>query len=1453
MKSNTNLILGSAAFHGLRAFKRRQKHVKIVFNTTLVALIVLVSILIQAIGPINTAKLYALSPEMQELAGKSRDDSSKYLKLEEKTGNYKFEVPKDTETSKEHTGRKVDAYSASFAKDPKEGISFTDTATNITLKMIPKFSTQTGQKTEGDHIVYPFGPNKLTYTLKYNGLKEDIILPTFQGDSLDYTFELVLPTGVEARLDEQGNIGIYSADTTLYGNISFGSDKDQELIDKARENGQKTHLVATIPYPIVKDSSGKEHSDLASFSLDNMRTEQTKAAPNQNLPAEVQAKLQSKTTQRVYDLKLEAKNLKNLSYPISIDPTFTTTSAADFSKVNFEGGAEIDNTSIKRGSMTGAELETWQTNPTNSGVTGSHSSAFYNGYVYVQLYGAGTVYYASINSNNGQIGTFNATSTSGNCDTNALRAYNGYLYRFGAGSNSNAVSYAKINANGTLGTWTATASFVSPRRYTASIIYNGYAYIAGGFEDNTGLDPDVYYGDVQYAQVKADGSLSAWASTTSMSTGRIQVKLVAYNGYIYAIEGSNDGTLYTDVRLAKVNSNGTIGAWRSTTSTPSYQLLSVYSIHNGYLYRLGNNTTTEYAPIYANGDVGTWRATTAFATNRNATGGGFYNGYLYVIGGQTGLNDIQYTTVKPAGWIGAAATTSAMTTGRSYSDTVVYNGFIYVTGGCTDQSSNSGSAVKCNTASTSVEYGTLNTSGTITWNGTTTALPAGRWGHQAAAANGYIYVTAGCTVGAVGACTQTGDVLYSAINATTGALTGGWTTRSNRITTNRMAHSFVVYNGYGYVMGGMVDNSRNTTFSTQYLQFDADGTVPNTNWSTGTNIPDPGSGSPALRSATVYAGYLYFVDLNGAVNIYYMDISGGAATGSWTTNSETIGSASYQSSIFAYNGYLYLYNTNGTTWSSYYGKINTNGSISGVIANATNTVGAASPDDAYVVYNGYVYKAGGCNTYSADDCNSTTTTVSYAPINNGGSGGTTSWTLDGGGNFAAARTEHCTAILNGYLYVIGGAASPGAGAVETVYYAPLSSDGSVGTWASTTQLTGVGRRSAGCTTYNGAIYLIGGFNSSNNAQDSVVHGKPVSNGTIPSWTLDSTHTLSSVRHSIGAGAYNGYLYSIGGQSGSSILDTVEYAQLDPTTGALLTNWTATATLLTSRLALGSVINNGYIYALGGCTVNVACDTVNRVIASVEYAKLGSNGALVSGGTACGGGVTWCATTEMPAHIWNLRAIAINGFLYVIGGADFSDNSLNTVYVTEFTGSGNLGNWRATTAFPTLRNRATPAYHAGRIYVAGGNIGGTGQDTTYYTTPQSIPRLGSFSKMFDFDVGVKPTKLITRGTKQPGSATAFSYANTNNAATTFGAAVSSSDIGYTGANALSLSLGTNVSLSRYFYLLYTIDDTYSAVFPDVGYESNITDFDLYYTANPDKRLRGGRTFTNSTDRGLQASP
>ena len=66
-------------------------------------------------------------------------------------------------------------------------------------------------------------------------------------------------------------------------------------------------------------------------------------------------------------------------------------------------------------------------------------------------------------------------------------------------------------------------------------------------------------------------------------------------------------------------------------------------------------------------------------------------------------------------------------------------------------------------------------------------------------------------------------------------------------------------------------------------------------------------------------------------------------------------------------------------------------------------------------------------------------------------------------------------VTNGYVYLLGG--NNGSSIVSTVYYAPINSNGTLGTWSTGTSLPGVLGNSQAIVT-NGYVYLLGGYNGS---------------------------------------------------------------------------------------------------------------------------------------------------------------------------------------------------------------------------------------------------------------------------------------------------------------------------------------------------------------------------------------
>ena len=112
---------------------------------------------------------------------------------------------------------------------------------------------------------------------------------------------------------------------------------------------------------------------------------------------------------------------------------------------------------------------------------------------------------------------------------------------------------------------------------------NGYLYVMAG--ENSAVTQSINY----YAKLNTDGSTGAWNTTSSLPAARRNFTSVVSNGYIYAIGGDNSGSQST-VYYAKLNTNGTIGSWSTAVSSlPAVRSSHVSVIVNGYVYVIGGN------------------------------------------------------------------------------------------------------------------------------------------------------------------------------------------------------------------------------------------------------------------------------------------------------------------------------------------------------------------------------------------------------------------------------------------------------------------------------------------------------------------------------------------------------------------------------------------------------------------------------------------------------------------------------------------------------------------------------------------------------------------------------------------------------------------------------------------------------------------------------------------------
>ena len=269
-------------------------------------------------------------------------------------------------------------------------------------------------------------------------------------------------------------------------------------------------------------------------------------------------------------------------------------------------------------------------------------------------------------------------------------AANGYLYAIAGQKNAvgvtGEVDAARVLGDGTLVPSVPATPLPSPRFIHASAQANGYVYVLGG------TFMGAVFNDVLYAHLNLDGTLGAWAATSSFAVPRYALAAVASNGYMYVIAGATDSmTVRSDVQVAAINADGSLGPFTVTSSLPSGRYYFAAVANRGFLYvvaGVGANFTGELAEVLvarqgSNGSLTAWTPTTPMPATRFQHEALASNGSLYVFGGYRGgfLNEVYQAGFANDGTLGAWAATTPMPVSIYLPRAVASDGIVYVVGG----------------------------------------------------------------------------------------------------------------------------------------------------------------------------------------------------------------------------------------------------------------------------------------------------------------------------------------------------------------------------------------------------------------------------------------------------------------------------------------------------------------------------------------------------------------------------------------------------------------------------------------------------------------------------------------------------------------------------------------------------------------------------------------------------
>lgn len=1054
-------------------------------------------------------------------------------------------------------------------------MTFYDNTNNLSFSITPSFKTASGKYKNGEFI-YPMSKGQqAVYSIKDNGVKEDIILNKNLGDKTSLDFKLNLPDTLSAKLMPSGAIGIYSASPMLLGNVSASSSSDQALLKKARTSSAKDTLQFVLMPPTVASSQNSDKE-------------------------KERAKTKAQFALNGNNLTIKASGLSKLTYPISIDPTVVVSSA--LTSGNNESNANITGSSITTNSLTGGSIGSWTSASTFAGGMPARinfGTAVYNGYIYV-------------------IGGV-AAASSGDCTATNY--------------NCNGTWYSKISNPGATGPSDSPVATPLPNLFQPSVVvYNSFIYVLAGCTSitnstkwcNGGFNQTIYY-----APITTDGTLGTWSIVGGITTSQtFGASAVAWDGSIYVISGCNatattkscSGGFNHDFQVSLNNSTGAPMGYTAdiySTLTSVWGATSV--IYNGYLYVIGGckvdtpivaselcatsssqSGTTDLIQSVAlpagGGNVGI-----AYTSQTNKLSKAVfmatsvvYNNKLYVIGGCVGssttgnsnecgtsnagiLKDVQYASFTSNSTIGTFTdNTVALPTGLFGASAVVNNGYLYVIGGCT-AISNVATYAGCGAISNSIYYTPLSNFSSSTTLTQTNNLSSGLWGFGAVIVNGYVLTIAGCSANATASAIGCGAITntYQKIKINNGgsggliSCTGSASSpycdsNMNYATSNSITGSTsTIYNGKLYIIGGLattsLGNMSSQCLSSSYLT---------------SNVPSSTDSASASVASIIC----------DQVNVYNILSNGGLSF----QNSFPMNLGKYNATVLAYNNKLYVIGgiscfefidcSSNESWTAddiQMASISSDGSL-GSFTDATPVTGWVSAKNSPSIcttlllnavcvnygspYSQYLNKTGNYTSYSDSTNYSKGDVVYYANDKAPADNGYYACIASGCGNIPSSSfwlkicspnslKYNCSNTTLGYLF--GSVASNdtlnnstlGSAAIYNNYLFITSSFGtndysvlvnSDGTLSSTASNTLVNQNSAssndymGRTTYNGYTYSIGGIFA---ARNQIAYAPLNNNGTYGTWKTQFTNYIYGLNKATVFG-YNGYMYIVGGNANS---------------------------------------------------------------------------------------------------------------------------------------------------------------------------------------------------------------------------------------------------------------------------------------------------------------------------------
>lgn len=283
------------------------------------------------------------------------------------------------------------------------------------------------------------------------------------------------------------------------------------------------------------------------------------------------------------------------------------------------------------------------------------------------------------------------------------------------------------------------------------------------------------------------------------------------------------------------------------------------------------------------------------------------------------------------------------------------------------------------------------------------------------------------------------------------------------------------------------------------------------------------------------------------------------------------------------------------------------------------------------------------------------------------------------------RASAAVVAVDGYIYVLGGAAGSGENKTihSSVEFSRIQANGSLGLWKQTSPM--ITKRSfAEAVSANGYIYVLGGekgYAGTDDLLNIIERAKILPDGSLGPWEIEP-HVMNTSRRAPVASIYNDWIYVFGGYNGIFLKD-IERSRVNP--DGSLQEWIHEAEEAKNQRYIHSgIIYKNFVYLFGG-----HARSLERGTDTVEWTTINPGGKIDA----------WRSLPPMPTNRFGGDAILINNNIYVVGGQNTIQ--LSAVDRASILSNGTLGKWSQDTPLPSSRVGVALAEWNNVIYAIGG--------------------------------------------------------------------------------------------------------------------------------------------------------